>query len=363
MNVNTKNIERTLTSSASIDTKIASLFSDFAILDVEFNIVSVSQNILNATGYTTEEVLYKPLSLLSGKSNFITQLEDLLRPGYFEEHRVELFCKGGNAHSYSISGFYMGMTHDSNRLIILKFNPIDESKQTIQVHNLGAEVDEFIYTTSHLLRGPLATLKGLIHLARDPRSKKDMGYLLEQMTVFADRLDEKLHQLIYVAESDKSQKSVPESLFIDAIFDSLAISIRESSIDFPVNFHSHVADHHQVVEKGELVLPMLNNLVLFFCQQSKTEHNLLVFDALSSSSAIEIIIRSRGFLFNESLIERMEKVNFGYSQILNFPELINFYAAKKIMTKLNGSIQFMLIAGDEMVVLMTVPRDAPATQG
>jgi|GEM_PF-1990939 len=359
MDENKKNIERTVTSSPSFDHRIASLFSDFAILDVAFNIISLSQNILNATGYTSSEVLHQPLSILSATSDFKTLLEDQVRPGYFEEHQFELRSKSGEVLSYTISGFYMGMAEDISRLIIIKFKLIEEIRQAPREHDLVAEVDEFIYTTSHLLRGPLATLKGLINLAHDPRSLKDMPYLLEQMNVFAERLDEKLHQLIYVAESDKSQKPA-ESLLINSIFQTLSSSVQEASIDFPVNFHCHVSDRQQVIEKGELVLSMLNNLVLFFCQQSKTEHNLLLFDALSSSSAIEIMIRSKGFLFSESLVEKMEHVNFGYSQLLNFPELINFYATKKIMSKLNGNVQFMLIASDEMVVVMTIPRDLPS---
>ncbi len=351
-------ITQSVISPLDIHNRIGSIFPDSAVLDIQFNIVSISQNILDVTGYQLGEIKGCSVSVFSATSDFKLLMENRLQSGYFEEQPFDLRCKNGETLHYRISGFYMGLIADINGLIVLKFKNQDEIFQiNRELKAKTKELDDFIYASSHSLRGPLATLKGLINLISVTTKQEEVDFLVKQMNVFADKLDEKLHQLIYVAESDKTPKSDVDHLTIQSISQSLIASAQEASIDFPVTFYCPVADQTQVVEKGQEILSMLNNLVLFFCQQPKTKENVLAFDSLSNNCATEIMIRSKGFLFNDLLIEKIKNVNFGYSEILNFPELLNYYATKKIMHKLNGNVQFMLIASDEIVVLMTIPRD------
>ena len=337
-----------------INHRIASIFPDSAILDLQFNIVGISQNILEATGYTRDYIIGKQVTIFSGNSDFKVRLRSWLRPGYFGEQTIEMRCMNGETRSYSISGFYMGLIADVNGLIVVKFKNLEEAHQAKrELVAKTQELDDFIYASSHSLRGPLATMKGLINLANATQNHAEIAFLVQQLGVFADKLDDKLHRLIYVAESDKCPL---ENLSIQSIFNTLSSSIQESSIDFPITFCCPVNDQQQIVDKGSDIVSLLNNLVLFFSQQPKKQENLLVLDILVGLSATEIMIRSQGFLFSESLVERIGNVNFGYSEILNFPDLLNYYAAKKIMLKLNGCVQFMLISSEEVVVLMTIPR-------
>lgn len=361
MNAIKADITQSLISNLDINRKIGSIFPDSVILDIQFNIISISQVILDATGYTEYDVYCKPISVLSAEEDFKAVLVDHLQVGYFTERLINVRCKNGETITYCISGFYMGLITDINGSIVLKFKNQEEIKKiNKELEAKTKELDDFIYSSSHALRGPLATLKGLINIARVSKDPAETDFLLKQMDVFADRLDEKLHQLIYVAESDKTQSSNQERISIQSIFQTLSISVHESSIDYPVHFRCPVLDQQQLIEKCESVLPMLKNIVQFFCQQPKKLENVLLLDALSSCSATEIMIRSKGFRFSDSLIEKIKNVNFGYSEILNFPELINYYAAKKIMLKLSGSIQFMHIASAEVVVLMTIPKENPS---
>ena len=343
----------------NVDDKMGSVFPDAAILDIQFNIVSINQNILAAPGYSSEEVQGRSVSIFSLKTDFKTLLKNVLRTGSFEAQPFDMRCKDESILTCTIAGFYTGPTADIKGLIILKFRDIQDTNLNGKERVVSTkELDDFIYATSHSLRGPLATLRGLINLASRPGTKEEFAFLVSQMNVFADRLDEKLHQLIYVAELDKSQNPVSESLSLKSICQSLSSSVLEASVDYPINFHCPVPDQAQMIENGDVILTMLNNLALFFSQQPKTRQNTLIVDALANSSATEIVMHSKGFLFSDSLIKKIENVNFGYAEILNFPELINYYAAKKIMIKLKGSVQFMLIDSNEVVVLMTVPKDS-----
>ncbi|HEV8515250.1 MAG TPA: PAS domain S-box protein [Cyclobacteriaceae bacterium] len=358
--MNKSNIDIRLASVSTIDIKhrIGSIFADSAVLDVQFNFVSISPNISEAIGYTSDELLGKHISIFLTTYRLIDTLEECLQYGSFEEKRFELLCKGGETIRFSLSAIYLGHRADINGLIVLRFKNQDEvNRISEKLIAKTEELDDFIYNSAHSLRGPLATLKGLINLAGIIKNPEERDFLFQQMNVFSERLDETLHQLIFFAESDKMPEYVSENLSIGNIFQSLAKDILEASIDFPVHFSCPVLNQEETLENGGVVLSMLKNMALFFCQQPKTEKNSLVLDAHFGSSATEIMIRSKGFAFNDMLIEKLRNVNFGYSEILKFPELVNYYAAKKIMYKLNGTVQFMHLASCEIVVLMTIPRD------
>ncbi len=352
-------ITQTLISEVDLRQRIGSIFPDSVILDNRFNFISISQNILEAIGYTRAELHGMPVSCLSPASNMEELLEHKLRPGYFAEEPIEIRSKMGDAIMYSISGFYLGLIAEVNGMIVLKFKNLDEiNLMHDRLEAKTIEVDRFVYLSAHALRGPLATLKGLINLARISKDPEEMDFLVQQMDSFAEKLDDKLHRLIYFAESDKGDESLVQELTLQSVCEALSANIQEGSVDHPVHFQCLSGDLSQVFGNGETVLSLLRNLALFFCQQPKETDNQLLLDTHSNLGATEIIIRAKGFLMSDSLKERLSNTNFGYSEILQYPELINCYAAKKIIFKLKGDMQFMLTPSGEVVVLITVLRNA-----
>src|SRR5882672_6902194 len=98
-------ITQTIISDADIRQRIGTIFPDSVILDNQFNFLSISQNILEATGYSRTELHGKCVSVLSNSSDLKGQIEAKLRPGFFEEEPFEIRSKIGNTILYGVSGF------------------------------------------------------------------------------------------------------------------------------------------------------------------------------------------------------------------------------------------------------------------
>ena len=351
-------ITQTIISDADLLKRIGSIFPDSVILDSRLNFISISQNILETVGYKRAELYGMPVSLLSKSSNIHELIGQKLQPGYFAEEPFEIHTKVGDTIMYGISGFYLGLISEVNGLIVLKFKNLNElSQMHAQLEAKTMELDRFVYLSAHSLRGPLATLKGLINLAKLSMNPEEMEFLIQQMDSFAGKLDDKLHRLIYFAESDKGDESQVKELSLQSVCDALKITIQEASVDHPVHFHCLSGDLFQLFENGETVLSLLRNLALFFCQQPKEAANQLMIDTHSNLGTVELILRAKGFLLNDSLEGRLSNTNFGYSEILQYPELINCYAAKKIIFGLKGDMQFIVTPSREVIALMTVPRN------
>ncbi len=240
-----ENIDTKQASVSTLDIKhrIGSIFPDSAVLDIQFNFVSLSSTISEAVGYTHSELLGKHISILSITHNLTAMLEECLQYGSFEEQQFELCCRSGEIIRFGISAIYLGAAADVNGLIVLRFKNQDEVNQINEkLIAKTTELDDFIYNSAHSIRGPLATLKGLINLAGITRKTEESDFLFQQMNVFAERLDEKLHQLIYFAESDKMPEDICEKHSIGYMFQALAKDVREASIDFPVHFSCSFLD-------------------------------------------------------------------------------------------------------------------------
>jgi hypothetical protein len=349
-------ITKTLISDENIRNRIAKIFSDSIILNTQFHFVSVSQSILDAIGYTSDELLGKSVSLISTSCDLEKGLREKLTHGFFEEEEFQLTKKNEVTIHYVISGFYLGLIADINGMIVLKCKNLDEINFMYdRLEAKTAEIDRFVYLSAHALRGPLATMKGLIGLAKTCDNKEESKFLINQLDVFADKLDDKLHRLIFFAESDKAYESQPNAVTLHQMGESLREDAKEASIDHPTNFSLDASERELILPHSEVILSMLRNLVLFFCQQQKYPGNRISINVHCSKNASEFILRVSGFSVSEELKQKLSITNFGYSEILLHQDMVNCYAAKKIIFKLRGDVHFAVTAANDVVILITIP--------
>jgi signal transduction histidine kinase len=353
-----RDITKMLIKNAEVQRRIGGIFPDYVILDNHFNMLSLSQNVLQAIGFSLDDIIGQSVSMLSRTCDLKSQLEERLSAGYFEDVPFEIFTRTSGTMVYSISGFYLGLVADINGVIVLRFRNLDEINLTYdRLEARTAEIDRFVYLSAHALRGPLATIKGLTNLVDKCKDRNEMLFLLDQIRVFSEKLDDKLHRLIYFAEADKEAESSVAALDLDFILTSLKTNLRDAgSVDFPVSLECFAENRLIALEHGGTMLSLLRNITLFFAQLPKERDNRIVLDVHVQDSALEIMMRGSNFTLSESIREKLRNVNFGYSEILNFPELINCYAAKKIMFKLKGNIQFILANEHDVIVHMIIPR-------
>ena len=345
-----------LFSTDTIKNRIGNIFPDCVVLDCQFKITAISQNILDATGYARPDLLGHSLNIFSNSIDLVSELTKLLKVGFFSDASFEIRRNDGEHIDYVVSGFYLGLVCDLNGLIILRLNNQLEVRAGRDQHDLKtAELDKFIYNAAHSLRGPLATIKGLINVAKTYRHTNDVLFLINQLDDYSEKLDDKLHKLIYFAESDKKQEPSTGKVQLSELVVSLTNNIAESREDQRVNFKCIADDQTMPFSQGQIVLGILRNLLHFFRQHIHTPQNSIVLDVHAGEHCTELIVHANGFLVNQLLKAKLATINNSYSEILNHPELVNYYAVKKIVNRLRGEIQFIISQEDEVTVLILIP--------
>lgn len=350
-------ISGTLISDESIRQKLPAIFVDSMVVDQHFNIVVISQNVLEFLEFNVDEIRRKNLNYLTGKCDLVSILKDDLSQGYFEERKATLFTKSNRKVSVGISGFYLGLISDINGYIILRISNLDEVELiNQQLQQKKAELDNFIYRTAHDLRGPLATIKGLVNLLKMDEFAGELDRLLPMIDAHANKLDEILFQLVYLAKADLEVSPPLDVVDFNVIETSLRRIIEQNAfVDF-LEFHYNAPQEKLAGVNEVLLSSLLSNLLFHILSQPMSSLNSTIFfRILKEDNLLKITVGTQGFTTSDVLSKAVRNDEFLYTDTVNYPQFLNFYAAQKIAWKLKARIRLNFISSEKQRITILVP--------
>jgi len=352
-----EDISGVLISDESIRQKLPSIFVDSMVVDQNFNIFVISQNVLDFLEFTMDEIRHKNINYIAGNSDLAACLKKDLSQGYFEEKKISLYSKGNRKISIGISGFYLGLISDINGYIILRVSNLDEIELiNQQLQQKKAELDNFIYRTAHDLRGPLATIKGLINLLKMKENVEELGRLLPMIDAHANKLDERLFQLVYLAKADLEPTPPQDLVDFNVIETTLRRIIEQNAfVDF-LEFH-YSAPPERVRGINEVLLASLLNNLLFhiLAQPVSGLESKVFFRIIREQNQLKITVGTQGFTTSDLLSKTVRNDEFLYTDMVNYPQFINFYAVQKIAWKLKARIRITFISSEKQRITIVVP--------
>jgi signal transduction histidine kinase len=348
-----KDITTFLLSDSAILPELIAVFPESIILDTEFRIRAAGRWVEETLGYTSTDLFHRTLDVFQlGLENTI---REKLVAGYFEEGDFILLSKSKREVMTGISGFYLGIFADVNGYIILRLIHSGAGKGYEPHYALDEDFDEFVYNAAHSLRGPLATIKGLINLARVSDQQKELAYVLDQLGIFSEKLDDKLHKLILFAESDTLHHGLTPVISKYTLEQRLRKMIQEASCENPVafEFHCHVSSeyHLRIGQFNSLLV----SFMAFILSLERTETPQLKVKVLLSKPVADIVIEMNGFRMNEEHASILRDIDYGYASLLNHTELIKCYIAMKNSWKMEGKVDLKFLSDTDQVILISLP--------
>ncbi|HEY5745348.1 MAG TPA: hypothetical protein VIU12_04645 [Chryseolinea sp.] len=314
---------------------IGQVLTDAVIVSQPDTIVAIGSDICRVVGCDESRFNNAPLSALLGSSFNPIRLAIMLEPGHFVDQPVRLESVHGDTLPYVVSGFFLNLADEPEELLILKFHPADEASAPPSRPSFDDDLDDFIYATSHSLRGPLATLKGLINILKLTDSR-DQAFILDKMSFYANKLDDRLHKLIYFTESDKAEAFTEGQVTLESL--TKAFRSGEDADQPVVRIKTQHPLPAHTLHHGELILALLKNVQLFFVRNGA--HRLpMDFAVAMEDDGYDFRLSVEGIELTREQRSKMDVINFGYSEILNNPDFTDIYAAKKIALKLGGQLQ------------------------
>ena len=122
------------------------------------------------------------------------------------------------------------------------------------------ELDNFIYKTSHDIRGPLASLKGMVNLAiMDVKDEKALGYL-QKLDLTAEKLNMILTRLLIVNRINHAELK-PEVIHFEPIIQEILTLEVKKGIPSKIKVDYEVDPDVHLVSDRDLVRLILENLI------------------------------------------------------------------------------------------------------
>ncbi len=134
---------------------------------------------------------------------------------------------------------------------------VDTNKSLVKVND---ELDNFIYKTSHDIRGPLASLKGMVNLAiMDVKDEKALGYL-SKLDLTAEKLNSILTRLLIVNRINHAELK-PEVIHFEPIIQEILTLEMKKGLPSKIRIDYDVAPKIELVSDREMVRLVLENLI------------------------------------------------------------------------------------------------------
>jgi light-regulated signal transduction histidine kinase (bacteriophytochrome) len=337
-----------------LHTDFISALPDSILLDLDFNVVAISQNILDLLELSLDEVQHRQVNRLA-TTDLMVMLKVEMFVGYVSERPVVLTGKSGKRHNVLVTGFNMGLVSELTEYIILKVIHPDtpsnsQSRETLR------EVDQFIYRTAHDVRGPLATMKGLINLIKLRKDNEDLDHLVMLLEAHANLLDERLFQLLYVSQSDHVLGSPNRFVDFQGVETSLRKIIEQNAfVDF-LDFRFSAPVSERIEVDGSLLTGIFDNLLLYVLSLPMTSAEVGVnFRIQSQPQTLAIVITTKGFESSPFLQTAVRESPSLYGNLMQHPQLMNFYAARKIALQLRAAINVQFEGTDTQHIMISVP--------
>ena len=242
----------------------------------------------------------------------------------------------------------------------LDITNIKQVEQQLRVNNeelrkTNSELDQFVYSTSHNLRAPLASVLGLISVLEGTTDSDERAQYLQLIESSIHRLDETIHEIIDYSRNARVDVKRETIQFREIIADILdGLYFLRSSIDIDVRL-SISKDIHFISDSNRLRTifnNLLSNAIKYF-----NPHVAQPFVAITITpqrQGVKIIVQDNGVGINKAALDKVFDMFYRASNHASGSGL-GLYIVKESVQKLSGDISLASDLGKGATFTLYLP--------
>jgi PAS domain S-box-containing protein len=339
------------------------------ITDTDGAIIWANKAFTDVTGFQPEEAVGKnPRDLVKSgvqPTNYYTVMWDTILGG--DVWKGELVNKRKDGTTY-----YEEMTitpvksrkGDITHFIAIKQDITDRKiseKLLLQnyeeLKKTNAELDRFVYSTSHDLRAPLLSVLGLIDLSREvvAQNHEALSYL-DMMRDGIKRSDDTIKQILSYSRNSRLKPHI-EAIDVRELVDHHVQDIRHMKEAESVRFE-HLFPEASIIHSDSMRLrTILQNLITNAVKyQRPEEHEKWVRVSLSmTGDSVELAVEDNGEGIPEDRLDTVFEM-FQRNSNLSSGSGLGLYMVKEMVTRLGGAVSVTSVVGQGSRFVVTLPN-------
>jgi len=231
-----------------------------------------------------------------------------------------------------------GKNKDLDRQVAEK--TVDIERVNLSLKQVNDELDNFIYKTSHDIRGPLASLKGMCNVALlDVKDPIALDYL-RKLDTTAERLNTILTRLLIINQINNSKLSVSPIDFEGVVNDVLMLE-RKKGLPQKLRISKRIDETASIHSDKELVRIVLENLIdnsiKFYNDSERVDSFVEVQIVALNGGAVKVSVIDNGIGISESNPGKLFQMFFRASERSEIGG-IGLYIVKTATSKLGGRV-------------------------
>ncbi|MEE4176664.1 MAG: ATP-binding protein, partial [Bacteroides sp.] len=311
----------------------------------------------------SESLLGKSLlDLHPGQSDLINKkCREALKIG---EKNFNCLYDSGKDESVELVFFASKIELGKRNFLFLNIQDITETKKTekiltqknLELHKTNAELDHFVYSTSHELRAPLMSVLGLISLLEAEADATEQALYLGLMKESIGKLDLIIHDIIDYSRNARFEvklSPIDFNFLLEKTINNLNYISGSERIDIRIK----VRDEGQFMSDKRRVEIILSNLLsnsLKFCNPQESKPFVEVEIHTTPGQAL-IRVNDNGRGIPAPHLPRIFEMFFrGYEQSTGSG--IGLYIVREIIEKLNGTIEVKSEEGKGSAFTVKLPN-------
>lgn len=225
-----------------------------------------------------------------------------------------------------------------------------------ELEKANAELEKFVYSASHDLRAPLASVLGLVRLAKMENNNPELGDYFSKIETNVDKLDLLLHNIINYYRGTK-QEAQPVEIDFEKLFKEALESFECYGNARQIKFSVDVKQSN--IFKGDesrlkiILNNMLSNAIKY--QRSEETDKQVVLHATVENGHASIEVADNGIGIEPGNTEKIFTM-FHRSTDKNAGSGIGLYIVKETLNKISGSIAVDSTPGKGSKFIIKIPN-------
>lgn len=217
---------------------------------------------------------------------------------------------------------------------------VDLARANQSLKQVNDELDNFIYKTSHDIRGPLASLKGMCNVAlMDVRDPVALDYL-RKLDATAERLNSILTRLVIINQINNSKITIEKIDFKSIVHDVLMLE-KKKGLPPELTINTQIDPNAKIESDKELVRIVLENLIdnaiKFYNDSERIDSFMNVHISRVENDGVKVRVIDNGIGISESSPGKLFQM-FSRASERSETGGIGLYITKTATEKIGGKV-------------------------
>ena len=233
--------------------------------------------------------------------------------------------------------------------------------QNHHISKINKELDSFIYSISHSLRGPVSTTMGLLNLAEyeNLHENNTSKHLHTLMRSCMQKLDVTLGQMLEYSRNARLDIEIQEVNFIailEKCFESLSYMPDASKIHKEIHYITKEPFYSDTFRLEVIFNSILSNAIKYL--DLKKEKPSITVQIICSAESASLTFEDNGIGIPDKYLHNIYDMFFRASEKSDGAGL-GLYITKEFIEKLNGRIDISSKESEGTTVVITLPNMNP----